>query len=338
MMMMMMTLIATTTTCLIVVLVASFYCQIFTSRVVGTPLSYNDPDVLRVMTSAPGILGATWMTQMADDLADVPLREITFPGSHDSASYILHDSWCHEENKWLGILSTLFPPVVKGIAATQSLSIVGQLLMGVRAFDMRPCMSKDGKLYSSHGLLVGPTMLEMFTAILAFVTNNPGEIVVILVSDWRVTHDDMAPCLSLIKDKTVYYTGGSVANTTYASLLASKKNIVMLRGEFYSSTSSDPDQPDWQLVLERETNYAKMSLDDNDYLKINFFICNGNTRQVATMPMLTTKLMQLPIQRALFSFTYPLNICFVDFVETPGLMQLLYLKNRRNKSGASPLV
>ncbi|MCD4483338.1 hypothetical protein LQR31_02475 [Chromobacterium vaccinii] len=79
-----------------------------------------------------------WMTDLfrtANDargpFPDRPLSRVTLPGTHDSGCYVDR-------------------AVSNALSKTQSQDIYGQLLGGIRYFDIRPCV-KDGRLFTYHG-------------------------------------------------------------------------------------------------------------------------------------------------------------------------------------------
>jgi hypothetical protein len=63
-----------------------------------------------------------WMNDMASTIAQRPLTQLVLPGSHDAGTYVYQDKIHH--------FFDLF-------AATQNLNIGGQLLHGIRRFDLR---------------------------------------------------------------------------------------------------------------------------------------------------------------------------------------------------------
>ncbi len=69
-----------------------------------------------------------------DTLGDVTLRNLCIPGTHDSGTSVCQDG-------------TFFSP--SSDIQTQTLPISAQLELGIRYFDIRPCLT-NGKFYTGH--------------------------------------------------------------------------------------------------------------------------------------------------------------------------------------------
>lgn len=77
---------------------------------------------------------ATWMYDNIDTIGQYSLREICIPGSHNSGMSICQDR-------------TIFAPDTA--IKTQTHSVADQLFLGVRYFDIRPCLMDD-VFYTGH--------------------------------------------------------------------------------------------------------------------------------------------------------------------------------------------
>ena len=77
---------------------------------------------------------ATWMHDNLATLGDLPIGELCIPGSHNSGMSIIQSE-------------TFFS--LSSATKTQTLPIESQLHLGVRYFDVRPCLL-DGKFYTGH--------------------------------------------------------------------------------------------------------------------------------------------------------------------------------------------
>ncbi len=101
-----------------------------------------------------------WMTALSDTL---PLSHLSIPGTHDAATASL-----------------------RGRGRCQTLTLAEQLAAGVRAFDLRPTQRRGGKGLGNiyHGLKNTRVNLdEAFRDFNAFLEQNPGEVIVVLLRD-----------------------------------------------------------------------------------------------------------------------------------------------------------
>ena len=106
-----------------------------------------------------------WMVSL-DDYAY--LSQVSIPGTHDS---------CTGEG-WSGAMGTIFGP---SMGLTQELTISQQLECGIRAFDLRPCVS-GSELVINHGILQTKAKFATVIAQLCrFVADNPTEFVVVVM-------------------------------------------------------------------------------------------------------------------------------------------------------------
>ena len=107
-----------------------------------------------------------WMKRLPDDAY---VCTLSIPGSHDTGT----------GNGFPGVGTSIYGPFGDKYARTQDRSLEEQWNIGVRAFDLRPCV-KDGYMNVNHGIV--PTNLR-FDDALAFLRDklreNPSEFVVI---------------------------------------------------------------------------------------------------------------------------------------------------------------
>jgi hypothetical protein len=116
---------------------------------------------------------ATWMTDNARVLGDQPLAKLVMPGSHDSAMYDYPQIW----NPW-----------TYG-NGTQSLNITGQLMAGIRYFDLRVMKDGSDKQFKTyHGGLWGPSLDTVMKAISEFLAPNK-ELIIVKLSHFNPGSD-----------------------------------------------------------------------------------------------------------------------------------------------------
>src|SRR5207237_2614554 len=117
---------------------------------------------------------ATWMHDRLDTLGNRQLNRLVLPASHDAAMY--HGGW--------KLTSTSAKPLSLPFAIlgkTQSLSIYGQLMAGVRYFDLRPRWMR-GRFVLYHGPISGPDLGEVLRDINRFASEAHYELVILKFS------------------------------------------------------------------------------------------------------------------------------------------------------------
>lgn len=138
---------------------------------------------------------ATWMSDLASYIRDVPLLNIVLPGTHDSGTYaitrnspvspdappfvkdvedIFDDPFFYY---WLYLLHATFDTIVAGWAKAQDKDISAQLEAGIRYLDCRVC--RDGDVTRiCHGMFAENTDVVL-DAVSDFIKQNPNEIVIL---------------------------------------------------------------------------------------------------------------------------------------------------------------
>lgn len=107
-----------------------------------------------------------WMSRLPDDAY---IATLSIPGSHDSGT----------GNGFPGITTSIYGPFGDRFARTQDKSFEEQWNIGIRAFDLRPCI-KDGYINVNHGIM--PTNLRFDNALYFLrdkLVENPSEFAVI---------------------------------------------------------------------------------------------------------------------------------------------------------------
>ncbi|XP_057696453.1 PI-PLC X domain-containing protein 1 [Corythoichthys intestinalis] len=129
-----------------------------------------------------------WMSNLPEELQDVPLTHLAIPGSHDTMSYCLDISspLVRSESDLFRVLDGLCccftrPKVFKW-ATTQDRCIEDQLSMGIRYFDLRvahkPC-DPSSDLYFTHILYTHATVLDTMWSVASWLESHPKEVVIL---------------------------------------------------------------------------------------------------------------------------------------------------------------
>ncbi|XP_040192221.1 PI-PLC X domain-containing protein 1 isoform X1 [Rana temporaria] len=152
-----------------------------------------------------------WMSQLCETLWDIPLYDLSIPGSHDTMTYCLDR--CSpidpDSPKLLLFLGKYVPSLTRKIllrwCMTQTLTVAEQLDAGIRYLDLRIAHRPDipsPNLYFVHGLYTFLTVEEILNEISDWMTNNPKEILILacrnLQSMSPVHHMHLISCIQRI--------------------------------------------------------------------------------------------------------------------------------------------
>lgn len=114
--------------------------------------------------SASALAPACWMSSLGDDLL---LSQLALPGSHDSCAYTVEDS----------------------LAKTQGATLAEQLAHGVRVLDIR-CRHEGDVFHINHARIpLGLMFDDVIAACAEFLSQHPGECIVMSVKDECGTQD-----------------------------------------------------------------------------------------------------------------------------------------------------
>ncbi len=135
--------------------------------------------------------GFSWMERMDYVIADIPLRELAIPGTHESATYDLdRNRWADDgnitEGEW-DKATKARPSWIERWATAQEEDIFAQLNDGIRYLDFRLFFlpevnstffqQKEG--YRAVHSLLGPRLEDLLSQVRAYIDRNPREIVII---------------------------------------------------------------------------------------------------------------------------------------------------------------
>ncbi|RXN33528.1 T-box-containing TBXT-like protein [Labeo rohita] len=135
--------------------------------------------------------GSDWMSEMPSGFWDIPLWNLSIPGSHDTMSYCLDErSSVLKSLPWVvQVLDTFFPCIVRPCiikwATTQEDSITNQLDLGIRFLDLRiahKIKDPDKVFYFAHGIYSLLTVKEALTEVAHWLDQHSKEVVIIALS------------------------------------------------------------------------------------------------------------------------------------------------------------
>jgi Jacalin-like lectin domain/Phosphatidylinositol-specific phospholipase C, X domain len=99
---------------------------------------------------------ANWMQSINETIAELTLRDLILPGTHDSGTYDINmlSGLSPDVSPWANLMylsPVIGPAVYSGWAKAQGQNIAGQLASGIRYLDLRVA-SDNGKLRICHGM------------------------------------------------------------------------------------------------------------------------------------------------------------------------------------------
>jgi hypothetical protein len=195
-------------------------------------------------------------------LGNAPFHVFALPGVHDAGTFSTamyavmeqSNSFINALNNWIG--ATLSPSAVNraiaNMAVTQKDNTVNQLNLGARYIDFRPGYTYDNiaaGIYHEHNFIPGYDYPSFLCDVLAWLSGNPSEIVVVSLNFQGFAQDTMKPSVANLNQgiaAAVQQTGtqniqmgdASALDQTVADLLASNTRLIFLN-QIGSATDAD---------------------------------------------------------------------------------------------------
>ncbi|XP_059013742.1 PI-PLC X domain-containing protein 1 isoform X2 [Mustela lutreola] len=150
--------------------------------------------------SLPCTTNADWMSALCPVLWDVPLHQLSIPGSHDTMTYCLNKTSpiSQTQSRLLQLLGKVLPcvtrPVVLRWSTTQVLGVTEQLDAGVRYLDLRIAHMRDGSeknLHFVHMVYTTSLVEDTLTEISEWLESHPREVVILACRDFEGMTDGL---------------------------------------------------------------------------------------------------------------------------------------------------
>lgn len=119
-----------------------------------------------------------WMENLNESIKNIPLNQLTIPGTHDSGTYQLYTDEIYNVDDFTGIAPTIAGPIIRAMAVTQNTDIYSQLVEGNRYIDLRFAKDNKGRIRIVHTVF-GNSADSIFDQIKRFLDSHPKEIVII---------------------------------------------------------------------------------------------------------------------------------------------------------------
>ncbi|KAL6422788.1 hypothetical protein ACFW04_010766 [Cataglyphis niger] len=115
-----------------------------------------------------------WMAERRNILGSLPMSRVFLPGTHDSASYAIHER-ANSEN------------IVEKFVITQDVDVLAQLIYGVRYLDIRVghYPNTNSIWWANHGVFKSVPMQNVVNQVKTFL-NNTNEIVIFDIQEFPV--------------------------------------------------------------------------------------------------------------------------------------------------------
>ncbi|XP_006135899.2 LOW QUALITY PROTEIN: PI-PLC X domain-containing protein 1 [Pelodiscus sinensis] len=152
-----------------------------------------------------------WMSQLPETLWDVPLYNLSLPGSHDTMTYCLDKSSdiCVNESKLLQMLDKCMPfivhPIIMKWSKTQVLNVLEQLDAGIRYLDFRIAHKTNDSsenLYFVHMVYTTAVVEDVLLEIFKWLQAHPQEVVILACRNFvgltRELHCHLISCIKKI--------------------------------------------------------------------------------------------------------------------------------------------
>ncbi|EDW25575.1 GL26671 [Drosophila persimilis] len=157
-----------------------------------------------------------WMRDLPPELRDMSIINLAIPGSHNSMTYGINGSsqLAPDAEPAIRRWYRFFPCFVRRWSKTQSSSIIEQLSLGVRYFDLR-IAQRDEKFYYCHALFA----MEIFEPLIElrqFLDSHPEELVVL---DMQHFYDLTPNHHQQLHKELIQFFGHRLYSTTEGSLL-----------------------------------------------------------------------------------------------------------------------
>ncbi|TSK42072.1 PI-PLC X domain-containing protein 1 [Bagarius yarrelli] len=195
-----------------------------------------------------------WMKSLPEELWNVPLTNLTIPGSHDAMSYCLDitSPLLRSESDSFRLLDRVFycftRPIIYKWATTQArtiINIVQQLQAGVRYFDLRIATKQNDvshDLYFTHVIYSQVTVIDTLNTVAAWLSAHPKEIVILACSHFeglsQKLHKELIYSLKKIFG---YKLCSSGADVTLKGLWSSGYQVVLS----YEDQTATPHKELW---------------------------------------------------------------------------------------------
>ncbi|XP_067401832.1 PI-PLC X domain-containing protein 1 [Emydura macquarii macquarii] len=129
-----------------------------------------------------------WMSQLPENLWDVPLHNLSLPGSHDTMTYCLDKKSAISVNEskllqWIDkCMPCLIHPIIMKWSKTQELNVLEQLDAGIRYLDFRIAHKPDDpsmNLYFVHMVYTTAVVEDILWEILKWLQTHPREVIIL---------------------------------------------------------------------------------------------------------------------------------------------------------------
>ncbi|XP_062131105.1 LOW QUALITY PROTEIN: PI-PLC X domain-containing protein 2 [Drosophila sulfurigaster albostrigata] len=174
-----------------------------------------------------------WMRDLPPDLRDLSIINLAIPGSHNSMTYGINSNsqLAPDAEKAIRRWHRFFPCFVRRWSKNQSSSVLEQLHLGVRYFDLR-IAHNDGQFYYCHGLYA-MEVFEPLRELRQFLETHPDEMVVLDLQHFYAMdvslHQRLIAELIQFFDQLLYTTiDGSLLDCSLTRCVQLQRQVVLI--------------------------------------------------------------------------------------------------------------
>ncbi|BFZ10763.1 hypothetical protein BsWGS_13802 [Bradybaena similaris] len=293
----------------------------------------------------------TWMSSLPSSLQNLPLTELTIPGTHNSGTFSCCTTLAPDADSAIKklteipIMGCFIESVIHRWAQCQRLTFTQQLLSGVRYFDLRVSTKPDSDEFFLVHTLYATKVSQLIEDVKSFLDSYSQEVVILDFNHFYAMEEEhhvqlITYLIAEFGNKICHNC--DIADLTLSTLWGKGHQVII----FYQHKAVESFEEIWpkQRIYNfwpntdnPETCIARLDTffnakDPHPDIK-DFIVCQGVLTPTATtvtqsvfgtggLETLSEKL--LPgfsawIEKSL-EFTHPLNIVTVDFAENRGFI------------------
>lgn len=288
-----------------------------------------------------------WMSRLDEDM---PLNNVTVPGSHNAGSWDIHacSPWNSARKgtaaKFAKLAKYTLPCINVNYAKVQNLDLVDQFKEGVRYFDLRVAKHDDDYRFS-HGLL-GSKFLDGIQDLLdhtSFYKYNKEILVLDIRFIWGFRENDHYK----FQERLLHMIGNRIASrkkfspsSSLSKYWNSQKNVIVIYNSkmrsklFWSKRnikSTWPNALDPTIAVDKINKFIHDIKDDKYFYGVHA-ILTPTVKYVATRPFSSTIKLSESINKKVIDLMdneWAKKVSFIiyDVVEYPGLAEAIILSN-----------
>lgn len=308
---------------------------------------------------------ANWIGQSLGVIGNLNLKQLTLPGTHDSGTYYLTDVPMpgDQSNFWEEVFilaeatDTTVGKVAEAWAKSQDQDFFGQLMGGIRYFDLRSGWNKTHNTWVTFHFVQGSPVQYLLSNISQFLDSHPQEIIVVEMSHFEgyPTPSDVTSLKTMVLDTLGNYLHpvDLTFSFTVQEMVSSGKRVLLTMEQGFDYNTIWPptviyntyaDTSDLSKMIEFNNKTVQLFMGSNwpqQVFKVSWTLTPGGTSiSESVLPWKPHSLIQLADygNKALPSFYNSIsknhwrmgNILIIDHYESSMILQIVLDMNGIN--------